>query len=126
IAVALLGLSAGEGGTTALIGCTFVIVSGAAITIATLYAKRLHEAGASASAVVSTRFLGVLFAALVALSFGPGQARAAVATPATWLALAPAAFLFMAVPIYLAQIGVKLANPITVRVLQALGPVFLI
>lgn len=126
IAVAMLGFSAGEGGTTALIGCTFVATSGAAITVGTLYAKRLHEAGASASAVVATRFLGVLAAAAVALSFGPGEARTAVLLSATWLALAPAAFLFMAVPIYFAQVGVKLANPITVRVLQALGPVFLI
>jgi hypothetical protein len=38
----------------------------------------------------------------------------------------PAAFMLMAVPIYLNQIGVKLASPITVRVLLALGPVFLI
>ena len=34
--------------------------------------------------------------------------------------------MLMAVPIYLNQIGVKLASPITVRVLLALGPVFLI
>lgn len=126
IAAALLGLSAGEGGATALIGCVFVTVSGVAITIATLYAKRLHDAGASAAAVVSTRFLGVLAAAVVALSFGPEQARAEAVSTATWLALAPAAFLFMAVPIYLNQIGIKLASPLTVRVLLALGPVFLI
>ena len=126
IAAALLGLSAGEGGATALIGCVFVTVSGAAITVATLYAKRLHDAGASAAAVVSTRFLGVLAASLGALSFGPDQARAEAVSPATWLALAPAAFLFMAVPIYFNQLGVKLANPLTVRVLLALGPVFLI
>ena len=63
VAVALLGLSAGAGGVTALIGCLFVTASGAAITIATLYAKRLHDQGASAAAVVATRFLGVLAAA---------------------------------------------------------------
>jgi drug/metabolite transporter (DMT)-like permease len=126
IAAALLGFSAGEGGAVALIGCLFVIVSGAAITIATLYAKRLHDQGASAAAVVSTRFLGVLGAAIVALSFGPGPARDAATSPASWLSLAPAAFLFMAVPIYCNQIGVKLASPLTVRVLLALGPVCLI
>jgi drug/metabolite transporter (DMT)-like permease len=126
IAVAVVGLSAGEGGLTALIGCTFAIIAGSLITIATLYAKRLHDAGASAAAVVATRFLGVVVAGLVAISFGATEARAAVMTPATWFALAPAAFLFMAVPIYLNQIGVKLANPITVRVLLALGPAFLI
>jgi drug/metabolite transporter (DMT)-like permease len=126
IAAALLGLSAGACGTAALIGCAFVIVSGAAITVATLYAKRLHDAGASAAAVVATRFLGVLAAAAVGLSFGPVEARAAAVAPATWLALVPAAFMLMAVPIYLNQIGVKLASPLTVRVLLALGPVFLI
>jgi drug/metabolite transporter (DMT)-like permease len=126
VAIALAGLSAGAGGITALIGCTFAAGSGVTITIATLYAKRLHEAGASAAAVVGTRFLGVLAAGLVALAVGSGAARAAVATPVTWLTLAPAAFLFMAVPIYLNQIGVKLASAVTVRVLLALGPVFLI
>jgi drug/metabolite transporter (DMT)-like permease len=126
IAAALLGLSAGEGGAVALIGCAFGIASGAAITIATLYAKRLHECGASAAAVVSTRFLAVLAAALVALSFGGEPARAAALSPAAWLSLAPAAFMLMAVPIYLNQIGVKRTSPLTVRVLLALGPVFLI
>jgi drug/metabolite transporter (DMT)-like permease len=126
IAAALAGLSAAPGGMPALIGCVFVVISGAAITIATLYARRLHDAGASAAAVVGTRFLGVLLAGLVALALGPVPARAAAASSATWLAIAPAAFLLMAVPIYFNQIGVKLASPITVRVLLALGPVFLI
>jgi len=126
IAVALAGLSAGQGGMPALIGCVFVAVSGAAITIATLYAKRLHDAGASAAAVVATRFLGVLLAGSVALALGPAPARAAAASSAAWLALAPAAFVLMAVPIYFNQIGVKLTSPITLRVLLALGPVFLI
>lgn len=126
VASALLGLSAGAGGSTALIGCAFVTVSGAAITIATLYTKRLHDAGASAAAVVGTRFLGVLLASAVALALGPTAAREAAGSSATWLALVPAAFMLMAVPIYLNQIGVKRASPLTVRVLLALGPVFLI
>jgi len=126
VAAAWLGLSAATGGVTALIGCGFVTVSGVAITIATLYAKRLHDAGASAAAVVATRFLGVLAAAAIALSLGPDEARHAATAPASWTALAPAAFMLMAVPIYLNQIGVKRASPLTVRVLQALGPVFLI
>src|ERR1044072_5771649 len=124
-AVALAGLSAGEGGTVALIGCAFAAGSGVTITIATLYAKRLHDQGASAAAVVATRFLGVLAAAMVALPFMP-DARTAAVVPASWLALAPAAFVFMAVSIYLNQIGGKRASPLTVRVLLALGPVFLI
>lgn len=124
-AVALAGLSAGVGGMVALAGCAFAAGSGVTITIATLYAKRLHEEGASAAAVVATRFLGVLIAAAAALSLAP-DSRAAAVAPASWLALAPAAFVFMAVPIYLNQIGVKRASPLTVRVLLALGPVFLI
>ena len=109
----------------ALTGCALAAGSGVTITLATLYAKRLHDQGASAAAVVATRFLGVLAAAVVALSFMP-DARAAAIAPASWLALVPAAFVFMAVPIYFNQIGVKRANPLTVRVLLALGPVFLI
>lgn len=125
-AVAVAGLSAGEGGMVALTGCLLAAGSGVTITISTLYAKRQHEAGASAAAVVATRFLGVLVAAAAALWLDAGDARAAAAAPATWLKLAPAAFLFMAVPIYLNQIGVKRASPVTVRVLLALGPVFVI
>ena len=76
--------------------------------------------------MVATRFCGVLAAATVALALGPVDARAAVVSPGTWIALVPAAFLLMAVPIYLNQIGVKRVSPLTVRVLLALGPVFLI
>jgi drug/metabolite transporter (DMT)-like permease len=126
VAIALLGLSAGEGGTPAAIGCTLAAASGCTITFATLYAKRLHEAGASAAAVVATRFIGVLLVAFVAIPLGPEPARSAALSVSAWLAVAPAAFLFMAVPIYFNQIGVKLASPITVRVLLALGPVFVV
>lgn len=123
--IAIAGLSAGEGGATALIGCAFAAGAGVTITIAQLYAKRLHDHGASAAAVVATRFLGVLAVAALALSFAP-QARAAAITPATWAEHAPMAFVLMAVPIYLGQIGVKRATPLTVRVIMALGPVFVI
>ena len=126
VAIALLGLAADGGGVSALTGCAFAVFAGVGITIATLYAKRLHDAGASAAAVVSTRFIGVLVAAALALSFGPAESRAAALSSAVWLSLAPAAFVFMAVPIYLNQVGVKLANPLTVRVLLALGPMFVI
>src|SRR5205807_574021 len=78
------------------------------------------------AAVVATRFLGVLAAAVIALSLGPDDARHAATSAASWKALAPAAFMLMAVPIYLNQIGVKRASPLTVRVLLALGPMFLI
>ena len=83
------------------------------------------RSGRERGAVVATRFLGVLAAAAVALSFAP-DARAAAVSPPTWLAHAPVAFVLMAVPIYLGQIGVKRASPLTVRVLLALGPVFVI
>lgn len=125
-AITIAGLSAGQGGISALIGCAFATGAGVTITIAQLYAKRLHDAGASAAAVVATRFLGVLTAGFVALALGSVEAREAVMSFDTWRALASAAFVFMAVPIYLNQIGVKLASPLTVRVLLALGPVFLI
>ena len=64
--------------------------------------------------------------ARVALALGSADARAAVVSPGAWIALMPAAFLLMAVPIYLNQVGVKRVNPLTARVLLALGPVFLI
>lgn len=124
-AAAVAGFSAGEGGKVALIGCAFATGAGITITVAQLYAKRLHDDGASAAAVVATRFLGVLAAAAIALIFAP-EAREAVFMPATWLAHAPMAFVLMAVPIYLNQIGVKRASPLTVRVIMALAPVFVI
>ncbi len=123
--VALAGLSAGAGGMTALIGCAFSAGAGMTITVAQLYAKRLHDQGASAAAVVATRFLGVVAIAAIALSF-TAEARAMALSSSAWIALAPAAFVLMAVPIYLNQVGVKLASPLTVRVLLALGPVFVV
>lgn len=125
VSLALAGLSAGAGGVTALIGCAFSAGAGTTITVAQLYSKRLHDAGASAAAVVATRFLGVVAVAALALAFAP-DARAMALSPSAWAALAPLAFVLMAVPIYLNQIGVKLAAPLTVRVLLALGPVFVV
>lgn len=125
VSVALAGYSVGAGGITALIGCAFSAGAGTTITVAQLYSKRLHDAGASAAAVVATRFLGVVVVAAVALAFAP-EARAMALSSAAWAALAPLAFVLMAVPIYLNQIGVRLAAPLTVRVLLALGPVFVV
>ncbi len=46
--------------TTRLGGLALLMVSGAAITISLLYAKRLHDHGMHAGAVTAVRFLGVI------------------------------------------------------------------
>ncbi len=127
IAVALAGLSAGEGGVAALIGVAFVSFSGVCITIATLYAKQLHDDGASAAAVVATRFLGGARrcghravvrrnrSARAAVPRRDVSSRSRQRHSSPWRCRSASA-----------RSASKLASPLTVRVLLALGPVFLI
>jgi len=127
VGVAYLGHAAtGAEGVPALIGCMFAVVSGTSITLSLLFSKRMHEGGASAAAVVATRFVGIVAVAAIVLSMGVGSDYFASETPASLGRLAMMAFVLMAVPLYVNQVGTKLCSPTTVKVMLSLGPVALI
>jgi drug/metabolite transporter (DMT)-like permease len=119
-AVAVTGLSATgphEGGV-AWLGVALALVSGVSITVNALLCKRLNERQVKPEALLSVRFVGVVIVALA--PFTPTSAAWSADTAST---VALAALLLIVGPLYLNQLGISLASPMTVRVVHALGPV---
>ncbi|MFE7134556.1 ATP-grasp domain-containing protein [Streptomyces sp. NPDC057638] len=110
----------GEIGTReAGIGIALAVVSGLASASNIVYSKRLSEAGFAPQDVMSVRFfltialswamVGAADAPRLADSLGPGVLLALIS---------------VFIPLYLLQVGVKYAEPITVSLLLCLGPGF--
>lgn len=123
-AVALGGLS-GAGtqflGTAAL-GVALATGAGVSISVSTILSRRLNDAGAAPIALVSVRFMGaIVLAASLALS--SGHDLTALFSRSDVSVVLGAALLLIVVPIYVSQVGISLASPLTVRAVMALGPV---
>ncbi len=120
-AVAVTGLS-GAGPSSpgrAALGVLLAIVSGASISVNAVLCRKLNDAGVGPAALVGLRFAAVVVAAAAL-----GAVFPAPLPPAGVAAeLALASFLLIVLPVYVNQIGISLASPITVRVVMALGPV---
>jgi hypothetical protein len=93
---------------------------GILISINTVLCRTVNEAGVSPAALLALRFPGAVLLG-VALAAAGGNLGAAIA-PAAMLDVASAAFLLVVLPIYVNQIGIALASPLTVRVVLAAGP----
>ena len=122
--VILTGLS-GSGTQRAVLaplGVGLALISGVSITINTMLCKRLNEVGVSPDALVSIRFVGVVLAALM-LGLLTGDTGFVSWSVTTGSSMAVAALLLIVLPVYVNQIGISLASPITVRGVLALGPV---
>ena len=120
-AVAVAGLS-GAGPTPPLpaaLGVVVTLASGAAISVNAVLCKRLNDADVGPTTLVGLRFVGVVIAATALAAAFP----APVPPPGAVAELAIASFLLIVLPVYVNQIGISLATPITVRVVMALGPV---
>jgi drug/metabolite transporter (DMT)-like permease len=121
-AVAVTGLSATgpqEGGA-AWLGVALALVSGASITVNTLLCKRLNERQVKPEALLSVRFVGVVIVALALAPFTHSPTAWSAGTAST---VALAALVLIVAPLYVNQLGISLASPMTVRVVHALGPV---
>jgi len=119
-AIAMLGLSATSPRAAAL-GVGLALQSGVAITVNILLCKRLHERGVAPLPLLAVRYIGVV---VVALALGPFVRQG----PSLWASphlpgVALAALLLIVLPLYLNQLGVALASPMTVRVVHVAGPV---
>ena len=96
------------------------LMAGALITIGHLYGKRLSDAGATADALVGTRFIALLIvAAAVIVHDGPADVLPA-ATDLAWLALA--AGVLIVAPIWFNQVGMARISPLSARVITAFAP----
>jgi drug/metabolite transporter (DMT)-like permease len=102
------------------LGVALAAAAGISITANTVLCRRLNDAGVDPAALVSVRFVGATIAA--ALLMDPARdLRAAVAAGALPEILG-ASVLLVVLPIYVNQIGVSLASPLTVRVVLAAAP----
>jgi drug/metabolite transporter (DMT)-like permease len=111
----------------AALGVGLAVVSGVSISVSTMVCRQLNDRGVTPTALVGVRFLGAMAAAAVLR----GGADAPGLDGATWSAaglggIAAAALLLIVLPIFVNQIGIALASPLTVRVVVAVGPVLIL
>lgn len=97
------------------------LLAGALITVSHLYAKRLDERGASPSALLGTRFFGLLAVAACGLALEGLPGSAHIDTPGL-LGVATAAILLIAMPVWVNQVGMAKISPLSARVITAFGP----
>jgi drug/metabolite transporter (DMT)-like permease len=94
-------------------------VAGLAVAASIVYSKRLSEAGFSPRSVMSVRFFVAIAASWIAVAVASHPHVTAALVPGVNLAL-----ISTVVPLYLLQLGIKHAEPITVSLLVCLGPGF--
>ncbi len=125
-AVNLAGMSGGapQPFGVAVLGIALATFAGFSISVSTVLCRRLNDAGVDPTALVALRFLGAV--ALAAALTGPaGQSIRTLATPETATVVIGASLLLVVFPIYVNQLGIALASPLTVRVGLAVGPVLI-
>ncbi|MBM3608050.1 MAG: hypothetical protein FJX29_06290 [Alphaproteobacteria bacterium] len=104
------------------VALALICISGSAITISHLYAKRMHEAGFNAAMVTASRYVFIMIAASAAMIWRGDFGAVASVPQAVWLGLAGA--LLIALPLYALQIGIAHSSQFTAHVIRSLGPVF--
>ena len=124
-AIAVVGLS-GAGPqplATALLGVALAAGAGVSISMSTVLCRRLNDADVAPTALVSVRFVGaVVLAAALALSSSHELSTLWRSDRAVVLG---AMLLLIVFPIFVSQVGISLASPLTVRAVLALGPVLI-
>jgi drug/metabolite transporter (DMT)-like permease len=125
-AVALGGLS-GAGpqplGTRAL-GVALAAGAGFSISVNTVLCRKLNDVGVDPVALVAVRFLGAI-ALVTALALFSRHDFAGLFSWRTSAVVVGVSSLLVVFPIYVNQVGISLASPLTVRVVMALTPVLL-
>ncbi len=115
------GLS-GSGIASRVAGLLAVVVSGSAITVSLLYAKRLNDAGIGSEAVTAVRYL-----LLIAIAAGLEIGRVFPSGHLTWEnlpTLSVATTVLMVLPLFALQVGIERTPAMSAQIIRALGPVF--
>ncbi|MBI2206011.1 MAG: hypothetical protein HYU41_19390 [Candidatus Rokubacteria bacterium] len=122
VIVAVTGLSgaAAQPAAASMLGVLLAAGAGVAITANTVLCRRLNDAGVDPAALVSVRFVGAAIGSAMLADLS-GELPALVATGAM-VEVVAAAVLLVVLPIYVNQIGIALASPLTVRVVLASAP----
>lgn len=122
-AVALGGLSGAEGQPLGLAALGVALATGAGLSISanTVLCRRLNDAGVDPAALVAVRFPGAVVLA-AALAVPSGHDFSGLFSTSAITAVLGASLLLIVFPIYVNQVGISLASPLTVRVVLASGP----
>ncbi len=110
-----------EGPIVTLAGLVLPLVSGTAITISSLWSKRLNERGIGADAVTAGRYLLIVVMALCVVIFGDRPTGLSTATE--FAIVLGAAAILIVLPLYALQLGIERTAPLTAHTIRALGPV---
>ncbi|WP_405059930.1 ATP-grasp domain-containing protein [Kribbella sp. NBC_01505] len=105
----------------AALGIVLALVSGLASAGNIVFSKRLSERGTSPGSVMSVRFFLMIAVSWTVVATSDQPHLAASVVPGIVLAI-----ISVIIPLYLLQLGVKHAEPITVSLLVCVGPAFAI
>jgi drug/metabolite transporter (DMT)-like permease len=124
--VALAGLSGAgpQSAWTAGLGVVLATGAGISISVSTVLSRRLNDAGVEPTGLVSVRFLGAI-ALAATLAAASGDDLTALFSRADVALVLGATLLLIVFPIYVSQVGISLASPLTVRAVLALAPVLI-
>ncbi|MGW4800281.1 EamA family transporter [Nonomuraea sp. NPDC004297] len=103
----------------AVVGLVLTIVCGLSCTANVIYSKRLSDAGLTPSSSLAIRYFLAIGASWVFVLAG-GDVRIGEA----FLPAAVIAFIGIALPNYLSQVGIKHVEPITAALIGTLSPIF--
>jgi len=99
-----------------------VAIGGATITVSHMIARWFSDRGAGSDAITGTRFLVAVCAAVVLNALLEGQTPSPSLTDLPGIAIG--AFVLIASPSFMLQLGIARTSPLGVNVIRALGPVF--
>jgi drug/metabolite transporter (DMT)-like permease len=125
-AIAVGGLSGAgpQSLATALLGVALATGAGVSISMSTVLCRRLNDAGVAPTALVSARFVGAVVLA-VALALSSRRELSTLWPRSDHAVVLGAMLLLIVFPIFVSQVGISLASPLTVRAVLALGPVLI-
>jgi len=130
VALAAAVIASGRSGlgpqpiATAVLGIMLAGGAGISITISTVACRGLNDEGVDPVALVGVRFLGAIAGALTLAMLTADDLSSLRSVRPAGMVIAAAALLVV-FPIYVNQVGVALASPLTVRVALAVGPVLI-
>ncbi|MGH7354581.1 MAG: hypothetical protein ACRELS_08420 [Candidatus Rokuibacteriota bacterium] len=108
----------------AVLGAVLAAGAGLSISVNTILCRQLNDAGVDPAALVSVRFPGAVALAL-ALAIPTGHGFASLYSASALPTVLGASALLVVFPIYVNQVGISLASPLTVRVVLAGAPVLI-
>ena len=104
-----------------ILGLLLAAASGLTITAETVFAKRMNEAGISATGVLALRFVLIALVGAVAI-FGFGETQLSGKEAGMISLTALKILVLMVAPLYLVGKGLALTSPLTTGIVAAFGP----